>query len=278
VKESALYKRTGDIMEVVKEGLRILYEEGLIEFTRKSFFYIFRKFIDLSGLGHILVKIIGKRFKEEVNKLSDIDSFIDLAFSFNSFGIDIKPSQVKEEICELLKILDNVKPKTVLEIGTAKGGTLFLFARVADSTAKIISIDLPGGSFGGGYPKWKIPLYLSFANEDQEIHLIRANSHDDRTLKEVKRILDDDKVDFLFIDGDHTYEGVKKDFKMYSSLVRKGGIIAFHDIVPHDKAHDPAGEVGVPLFWSELKSKYAMYLEIVMDWRQGWAGIGVLYV
>jgi hypothetical protein len=30
-------------------------------------------------------------------------------------------------------------------------------------------------------------------------------------------------VDFLFIDGDHTYEGVKKDFEMYSPLVRREG-------------------------------------------------------
>jgi hypothetical protein len=36
----------------------------------------------------------------------------------------------------------------------------------------------------------------------------------------------------LFIDGDHTYEGVRRDFEMYSPLVRKGGIIAFHDIYP----------------------------------------------
>jgi predicted O-methyltransferase YrrM len=44
--------------------------------------------------------------------------------------------------------------------------------------------------------------------------------------------LKDNKVDFLFIDADHSYEGVKKDFEMYSPLVRKGGIIAFHDIIP----------------------------------------------
>jgi predicted O-methyltransferase YrrM len=37
--------------------------------------------------------------------------------------------------------------------------------------------------------------------------------------------------DFLFIDGDHTYQGVKQDFQMYSPLVKKGGIVAFHDIV-----------------------------------------------
>jgi predicted O-methyltransferase YrrM len=51
-------------------------------------------------------------------------------------------------------------------------------------------------------------------------------------LRKIEGILKGRKVDFLFIDADHSYEGVKKDFEMYSPLVRKGGIIAFHDIIP----------------------------------------------
>jgi len=39
-------------------------------------------------------------------------------------------------------------------------------------------------------------------------------------------VLNNDKIDFLFIDAVAT-RGVKKDFKMYSPLVRPGGIIAF---------------------------------------------------
>ena len=62
---------------------------------------------------------------------------------------------------------------------------------------------------------------------------MRANSHNLDTLNKVKRILADRPIDLLFIDGDHTYVGVKMDFEMYRPLVRKGGIIAFHDIVPH---------------------------------------------
>ncbi|MEO0196406.1 MAG: class I SAM-dependent methyltransferase [candidate division WOR-3 bacterium] len=44
-------------------------------------------------------------------------------------------------------------------------------------------------------------------------------------------MLGNSKLDFLFIEGNHSYEGVKMDFEMYFPLVRKGGIIAFHDIV-----------------------------------------------
>jgi len=166
-----------------------------------------------------------------------------------------------------------VRPKILLEVGTASGGTLFLFCQVAEPDAIVISVDLPGGSFGGGYPEWRIPLYKSFAKGGQRIHLIRADSHDPKTLEIVKRILGGGRLDFLFIDGDHTYEGVKRDFEMYSPLVRRGGMIAFHDIVPGP----PENVGGVPTFWNEIKQNFT-YNEIVKDWQQGGYGIGVIYV
>jgi len=54
---------------------------------------------------------------------------------------------------------------------------------------------------------------------------------------------------------------------MYSPLVRKGGIIAFHDIV----RHPPETGCEVSMFWNEIKYSYK-YLEIVKDWKQNWAG------
>jgi hypothetical protein len=37
------------------------------------------------------------------------------------------------------------------------------------------------------------------------------------------------KIDLLFIDGDHSYEGVKKDFDLYSKIVSPHGLILIHD-------------------------------------------------
>jgi hypothetical protein len=37
------------------------------------------------------------------------------------------------------------------------------------------------------------------------------------------------QVDFLFIDGDHSYEGVKTDFELYSQILSENGVIVIHD-------------------------------------------------
>lgn len=42
-------------------------------------------------------------------------------------------------------------------------------------------------------------------------------------------IKEDIKIDFLHIDADHSYEGVKKDFEMYTNLLSKKGIVSIHD-------------------------------------------------
>ena len=39
----------------------------------------------------------------------------------------------------------------------------------------------------------------------------------------------DIKIDYLHIDGDHSYEGVKKDFELYSKIMSENGIITIHD-------------------------------------------------
>jgi hypothetical protein len=80
-------------------------------------------------------------------------------------------------------------------------------------------------------------------------------------------------LDYLFIDGDHRYEGVKRDLEMYGPLVRKGGLIALHDIV--DGPTHLVG--GVPQFWREIRSQFR-FMEIIKDPSQGGYGIGILYV
>lgn len=183
------------------------------------------------------------------------------------------PLQVSSEILLLMELVASAKPKTVLEIGTANGGTLFLLARSAPSDAHLISLDLPAGEFGGGYSPIRIPLYKSFARKAQRVSLIRGNSHAAESFQRVKSLLNGNRLDFLLIDGDHTYDGVRQDFELYAPLVRQGGIVALHDVAKHPAGHN----CDVDRFWAELKAKYRT-CEFIENSAQGWAGIGVVFL
>ena len=221
--------------------------------------------------GPLLVPAAITSLRAASASVKGVEDAVKLAFGFRRCGIRIAPGQYPEEITQLLKVLAQNPPRRVLEIGTAGGGTFFLFARMASEDALLLSADLPAGLFGGGYPKWRGRLIQSFAGPRQELHLLRADSHAPETFNRIKQLLSGKPLDLLFIDGDHRYEGVRADFEMYSPLVAEGGLIGFHDIVP-----GPPSEVGgVPKFWEELKQKRPVR-EFVASWKQGGYGIGLL--
>jgi cephalosporin hydroxylase len=241
-------------------------ERGPKTFTEKARYY-------LSPRLEPVKKIVGMHARRAIKRLDpnerNVDALLDIVL--NRFGGLLRFLQVRSEIASLGNIVKELKPKTVLEIGTRKGGTLFLFSRLADAEATVVSVDLPGGEFGGGYPEWKIELYQSFRLPQQTMHLVRADSHAPETHERVQSIFGRNPIDFVFLDGDHTYEGVKKDFEFYSKLVRKGGVIAFHDIANHP----PESSCRVDKFWNEIKKEDSK--ELIEDREQQWAGIGVYY-
>jgi predicted O-methyltransferase YrrM len=181
--------------------------------------------------------------------------------------------QSSGEIRSFLTLLEADPPGAVLEIGTARGGTLFLLAQVAREDALLVSIDVPGGDYAfGGRPEYKrrSRLYRALGRDRQRIAYIAGDSHREETLTEARTVLGGEPLDLLFIDGDHTRKGVELDYRMYSPLVRSGGLVAFHDIVPGP----PEAVGGVPSFWREIRTSEA--IEIVEDWEQRAFGIGVL--
>ena len=183
----------------------------------------------------------------------------------------IAPTQIRSEILQLATLVQQRKPRTVVEIGTRMGGTLAIWCALADPKATVVSIDLPGGTHGGGYPNWRTFVYRRFAQPEQSLHLLRMDSHLTSTSDFLKTILPKDGIDFLFIDGDHRYNGVKMDFEMYSPLLRPGGLVAFHDICPNAKDKT----CGVDRFWHEIRTKSKNWEFINNPNKHGY-GIGVL--
>lgn len=99
------------------------------------------------------------------------------------------------------------------------------------------------------------------------IHTIRP------VREEARQRLNSQAVDFLFLDGDHSYDGVRRDFADYVDLVRPGGIVALHDIHPHSRGW--GGEV--PKFWNEIRERYRQ-TELIANPTQDGYGIGVIWI
>jgi predicted O-methyltransferase YrrM len=203
-----------------------------------------------------------------VRGITDIPALVDFAFAHC-----IRPDQVRTELIELMRVVANLRPATALEIGTHSGGTLFLLCKLSAVKAKIISVDLPRGRFGGGYTAGKVPLYRRFARDGQSLHFLRQDSHKQETADAIKNILGGAPLGYLFIDGDHTYEGVKQDFEMYSPLVGEGGVVAIHDIAGAGSGWGS----GVQRFWKEVRGGRA-YQEIIANATQEGCGIGLLWM
>lgn len=174
---------------------------------------------------------------------------------------DINISQC---ISEIEMIRDLVKERNIenaLEIGMAHGGTLQIWRDYCKG--KIIGVDLPQAEI----------FHENNLDKFKSCYLIEGNSHDPKTLERVKNILGDEKLGMLYIDGDHSYIGVKKDFEMYSPLVRNGGLIILHD-TNNDYPQD-TGYGQVKKFWNELKPIYK-YVEINhhFQWSEGKESVG----
>ena len=135
--------------------------------------------------------------------------------------------------------------------------------------SRIISLDFGYTKFAGLVLLAKRILFKSFLLNGK-VTLINADSHKDETYIKVMREMRG-ALDLLFIDGDHSYEGVKQDFEMYSPLVRNGGLVVFHDIVKQTSEVN----CNVKKFWDEIKDEYD-YIEIITYPEQGGFGIGVL--
>lgn len=175
-----------------------------------------------------------------------------------------KASIEKGDLEILLPLVAQIKPKHILEIGTWRGYSMEVWHK-AFSPEKLATIEKDRDSIS--FLMERVSKG-EFENLNPIPTLIGVSSHDESTLWNVKQIFRDG-IDFLFIDGDHSYEGVKQDWEMYGPLVREGGIIAFHDALYHaDKTEE------VDLLWKELKYNHLNHKEIKSCVNS--TGIGVI--
>lgn len=146
------------------------------------------------------------------------------------------------EFGQLWELVASRPHARVLEIGSLFGGTLWAWAHLP-AIEMLVSIDLP--------TDWA-PIRAEVLEARQqwgeamsplvEFRHVECDSHDPPPMGATA-------IDFLFIDGDHSYEGVRADWLVWSPVVRPGGIVAFHDT----SAHGTSVEPGVVRWVDELR-------------------------
>jgi cephalosporin hydroxylase len=171
------------------------------------------------------------------------------------YGESDRPAQQRWlEFKMLFELVMRLNPKYILEIGQMYGGTLYYWLQ--STCVRIVGLDITHENL--------IPF------DDNRLQLITMDSV--LAVDTVKSILPE--INFLFIDGDHSYKGVKSDYELYSPLV-KNGIIALHDI--NEGKDQKQYGWGTSRFWKELKQKEQTEEFVEKRGAKTSFGIGVVY-
>lgn len=151
-----------------------------------------------------------------------------------------------EELWEVASRVQSLEPHSrILEVGVEAGKSLRIWEVIAGAGGVVVGVDLCDNTTQQHF--------------DKRPQIIAGDSRAPDTLARVKEI--SPVFDFLFIDGDHSYEGVSSDFNLYSTLVRPGGLVGFHDLRIADIAR----------FFGRLPFQKQI-------WDEGSYGIGLVYL
>ena len=152
---------------------------------------------------------------------------------------------------------------SVLEIGSRYGESARRLAKAMGS-GRIVCVDLGVDPFSP--PGHDILTDLTKTVDDLcaqqfDARLVLGNSQDKRIVDIVREL---GPFDFLFIDGDHSYDGVYRDFRNYGPMAKT---VAFHDIV-----YGKPGFDGAKTLWTQIK-----YTRTRAEYVRSGLGIGVIF-
>jgi cephalosporin hydroxylase len=172
------------------------------------------------------------------------------------------------EIQGAMEFVKNLRIKNFMEIGTNQGGTFYCWSKICKEDGLKISVDWTHGPWGTANfdVEYRNSILKSLGSN---VHIINGDSHSEAIYQQVKNVIGNEKLDFLFIDGDHSHLGVKLDYHMYKEFVKEGGWIGFHDIKSSGMHHEQ--DCYVDYFWDELKTEKTVFLADTQ-----WGGIGMI--
>lgn len=192
-------------------------------------------------------------FERSMPVLKTINGFEDLHWLFTCnktnwgiIGMDLG------EAAFLYRLVKSLRRARCLEIGRFKGGSTFLIAAALDDESRLLSVDNHTKLthlFDGSALDASLRKALKSCGLDHKVELLVQDSS---TVPLV-----DNSFDLVFVDGDHTYEGVSRDWQNLKRAVKPGGHVLFHDAVegrPYATVHE-----GVNRLVQEIEANEAEY-------------------
>lgn len=182
---------------------------------------------------------------------------------FDEINPKIQIEQNREEIVWALdRCREHTNPKYICEIGAGEGGNLCMLASLLHDDGILISID--------PFANNKIFQHDDVVNMISPIrlHCIEEFSWDPPAINTTRDILGDNKLDILFIDGDHEYESTKSDWDNYIGFMGNLSCVVFHDLI--------GGTQGPTRFFPELLDRGYKGEVLCLDPIR--YGIGIIYL
>ena len=181
------------------------------------------------------------------------------------------PAQDVKEFQQFLDLIRTEKVRSYLEIGARHGGSFNAVMRSLPPVSTGVAVDLPGVAWGRDDSESVLRRVVSdLCRDGYGAELLLGSSRDSAIIDAVAQHA---PFDAVFIDGDHSYEGVREDWINYGNLAR---IVALHDIAGDNVVTKRTPiRVEVPRLWHEIRSEaIGAVHEFVTDARH-W-GIGVI--
>lgn len=226
----------------------------------KSKFIKYEKFINVFGLYNKFLqlfdkKIIKKRaYQSDLYKYSTGVMLIKHFFGYNGHIADVKKGNIGYGFLHYAYITA-LKPEKILCIGSQQGFIPAICAMACKDNQKGSVDFVDAGKATNDKNSWGGEAF--WANHDPKKHFsafdlnkyiktyVMTSQHFAKKYKK--------KYEYIFIDADHSYQGVKNDFKLFWPRLTSGGIMGFHDITL--KGLHNGSEYGVWKLWQELKKE-----------------------
>jgi predicted O-methyltransferase YrrM len=137
------------------------------------------------------------------------------------------------ELVVISQIVSSLAPHCLFEFGTFNGRTTLHLALNSPEDASIYTLDIKEGAFDFGadtpfFRRISVGECFKGTPVEGKITMIVGDSHTFDFARWSK------SVDFIFIDGDHSFDGVMCDSQAAFSMIRHGGVIVWHDYLAID--------------------------------------------